>query len=352
MSPELNWITDPVASIDSAALKAATNRQASLTKPPGALGQLEQLAIQLASLQAQTCPTLEQINITVFAADHGVAEAGISAFPQDVTLEMVKNFSAGGAAINVLARSLDASLEVINVGTVKDHGELPGVFNMRVTGGTNNFQKGSAMNEEQLAEAMTIGKQAVERAVEKGAQLFIGGEMGIGNTTSASAVACVLLDLPAKEIVGPGAGLDDKGVSLKANLVDNAIRLHHNSMQNPLQILQNVGGLEIAALTGAYITCAQRGLPILVDGFICGIAALCAVRLNPDVSQWLLYSHQSAEPGHQKILAALQAKPVLNLGMRLGEGSGAAMAVPILRMACELHSQMATFEQARVSEKR
>ncbi len=351
MNSDLNWITDPVASVDSAALKAATNRQACLTKPPGALGQLEQLAIQLASLQAQTCPTLEQVNITVFASDHGVAEAGVSAFPQAVTLEMVKNFSAGGAAINVLARSLDASLEVINVGTVTDHDELPGVLKMRVAAGTSNFQHGPAMDEEHLAKAMAIGKQAVERAVEKGAQLFIGGEMGIGNTTSASAVACLLLDLPAKEIVGPGTGLDDKGVSYKTSLVDAAIKLHHNNKQNPLQVLQGVGGLEIAALTGAYISCAQRGLAALVDGFICSVAALCAVRLNADVSQWLIYSHQSAEPGHQKILAALDARPVLSLGMRLGEGSGAAMAVPILRMACDLHSQMATFEQASVSEK-
>jgi len=351
MNPELNWITEPVASVDGAALKAAADRQTNLTKPPGALGQLEQLAIQLASLQAQTCPTLEHVAITVFAADHGVAEAGISAFPQPVTLEMVKNFSTGGAAINVLAKSLGASLEVINVGTVKNHDQLPGVLNVRVAAGTNNFQHGPAMDEKQMTEATIIGKQAVTRALAKDAQLFIGGEMGIGNTTSASAVACVLLDLPAKEIVGPGTGLDDQGVSLKTNLVDHAIKLHLNNMRNPLQILQNVGGFEIAALTGAYITCAQRGLPVLVDGFICSVAALCAVRLNPDVSPWLLYSHQSAEPGHQKILAALDAEPVLNLGMRLGEGSGAAMAVPILRMACQLHGQMATFEQASVSEK-
>ncbi len=351
MSPEVNWVTDPVASIDSAALKAATNRQASLTKPPGALGQLEQLAIKLASLQAQTCPTLERVNIAVFAADHGVTEAGISAFPQSVTLEMVKNFSTGGAAINVLARSLGATLEVINVGTVTDHDDLPGVFKSRVAAGTNNFQHGPAMDEKQITEAMGLGRQAVTRAVEKDAQLFIGGEMGIGNTTSASAVACVLLNLPAKEIVGPGTGLDNKGISQKISLVDAAIKLHRDNMQQPLHVLRHVGGLEIAALTGAYISSAQHGLPVLVDGFICSVAALCAVRLNPDVNQWLLYSHQSAEPGHQKILAALDAEPLLNLGMRLGEGSGAAMAVPILRMACELHGQMATFEQASVSEK-
>jgi nicotinate-nucleotide--dimethylbenzimidazole phosphoribosyltransferase len=285
--------------------------------------------------------------ITVFAGDHGVVAESVSAFPQVVTAEMVRNFARGGAAISVLAREWDARLEVINVGTAQPLEELPGVVEARVGPGTANFVHEPAMTVDQLHEALTAGHDAAERAAINGARLFIGGEMGIGNTTSAAAIACSLLGLPAAQLAGPGTGLDAAGVSRKALVIERAVA-HHRSDQ-PLIALQRLGGFEIAALAGAYLRCGQMGLPALVDGFITTTAALVAVRLRPELAAWLFYSHRSAEPGHRRLLDALEAQPLLDLGMRLGEGSGAAIAMPILRAAAALHAGMATFAEAGVS---
>lgn len=345
------WWRDACQPLDTAAMDQARARQQQLTKPAGSLGQLEGLAIQLAGLQGREKPSLDQLAISLFAGDHGVVEEGISAYPQAVTGQMLRNFVGGGAAISVLARQLQASLEVVDLGTIDPHLQLPGVRHLCLGAGTANFARQPAMTDEQLQAALQAGRDSALRAAEQGAQLFIGGEMGIGNTTAAAALASVLLGCPAIELSGPGTGLDDAGVRHKAEVIERAVRLHGLRAEAPLQALGCVGGFEIAALAGAYLGCAQAGIAVLVDGFICSVAALLAVRLNPQCRAWLLFAHQGAEPGHKTVLAALQAEALLALGLRLGEGSGAALAVPLLRLACALHGQMATFAEAAVAER-
>jgi nicotinate-nucleotide--dimethylbenzimidazole phosphoribosyltransferase len=347
----IEWLGIPASSPDEAARSAARNRQARLTKPPGSLGRLEDVAVRLAALQKTEQPRVDRVHITVFAGDHGVAARGVSAFPQAVTAEMVRNFSRGGAAISVAAQILGARLEVINLGTVIEPGPSEGVLECRLGTGTADFTSAPAMTEHQLACALGAGRHAVERARIRDCQLFIGGEMGIGNSTAAAALACALLGEKPEHLAGPGTGLDADGVARKAEVIRQGLALHQGHLGSALQALRRLGGFEIAALTGSCIACAHLGLPVLVDGFIGSAAALAAARLCSRVEQWRFFSHRSAEPGHSILLQALDATPLLDLGMRLGEGSGAAVAVPLLRMACSLHNGMATFEQAGVSGK-
>lgn len=344
------WLQGDVAVIDEKAAGAAEARQGQLTKPPGSLGRLESLAIRLAGMQGVEKPSLDTIHISVFAADHGVAAEGVSAFPQEVTVAMIANFSQGGAAISVLAKTLGATLEVVDVGAVSEPPAMPSVISARAGNGTANFATQPAMSAEQLAVALQAGREAVARAVEAKTQLFIGGEMGIANTTSATAIACALLQRPATELVGPGTGISAEGVNHKAEVIERGLVLHRAAMLNPVEVLRCFGGFEIAALTGAYIAAAQQGLPVLVDGFISSSAALAALRINPAIAPWLMLSHASAEPGHAAMVEAIGERPLVDLGMRLGEGSGAASCVPLLRLACELHANMATFAEAGVAE--
>jgi nicotinate-nucleotide--dimethylbenzimidazole phosphoribosyltransferase len=344
------WWEDPAAAIDQAARGAAEARQGQLTKPPGALGRLESLAIRLAGLQGREKAAIDVVEIVVFAADHGVVEEGVSAFPQVVTYEMVKNFANGGAAINVLARALGARLAVVNLGTVVEPDELPGVTNRIIAAGSANLARTAAMTAAQFENALQVGREMVEQGHERGMQLFIGGEMGIGNTTAAAAIGCSMLGIEADEMAGPGTGLDASGVSHKAQVIERALKLHAGTLDDPAEVLRILGGFEIAALAGAYMRCAQLGIAVLIDGFISTSAALCATRICDGCEGWLLYAHTSAEPGHAAMLQALSAEPLLDLGMRLGEGSGAAVAVPLLRQACALHAEMATFAEAGVSE--
>lgn len=345
------WWLNPCKAVDAEAVAQANARQQQLTKPAGSLGQLENLAVQLAGLQGRVKPSLEHLWITIFAGDHGVVAEGVSAYPQEVTGQMLHNFVSGGAAISVLARQLQAQLEVIDLGTVNPALDLPGVRHLHLGAGTANFVQGPAMIASQGEQALQAGRDSVLRAIEAGAQLFIGGEMGIGNTTAASALACALLDCPVVHLTGPGTGLNAAGVSHKAQVIERALAVHGAQRGDPLQTLFNLGGFEIAALVGAYLACAQQGLPILVDGFICSVAALVAVRLNPASREWMLFGHRGAEPGHRHLLESLKATPLLDLGLRLGEGSGAALAVPLLRLACDLHGQMATFAEAAVADR-
>ena len=345
------WWLDPCKPLDTQALEQAAARQQQLTKPAGSLGRLESVAVQLAGLQGQVKPSLDHVWIAIFAGDHGVVAEGVSAFPQEVTGQMLLNFVSGGAAISVLARQLGASLEVVDLGTVTPALDLPGVRHLRVGPGTANFVHGPAMTVAQGEQALQAGRESMLRAVAAGTHLFIGGEMGIGNTTAASALACALLECPVAHLVGPGTGLDAAGVSHKAQVIERALALHAAQRDDPLQSLFNLGGFEIAALAGAYLACAQQGVAVLVDGFICSVAALVAVRLNPGCRPWLLFGHRGAEPGHRHVLETLGAEPLLDLGLRLGEGSGAALAVPLLRLACDLHGQMATFAEAAVADR-
>lgn len=345
------WWLNPCKPVDAQAVEQAQARQQQLTKPAGSLGRLESVAVQLAGLQGQVKPSLDQLWIAIFAGDHGVVAEGVSAFPQEVTGQMLHNFVSGGAAISVLARQLGASLEVVDLGTVTPSLNLPGVRHLNIGAGTANFVEGPAMTQAQGTLALQAGRDSVQRASAAGTQLFIGGEMGIGNTTAASALACALLDCPVLHLTGPGTGLNAAGVSLKAQVIERALALHRAQRDDALQTLFSLGGFEIGALVGAYLACAQEGIAVLVDGFICSVAALVAVRLNPDCRPWLLFGHRGAEPGHRHVLETLNAEPLLDLGLRLGEGSGAALAVPLLRLACDLHGQMATFAEAAVADR-
>lgn len=329
--------------------RRAWERQRALTKPPGSLGKLEELAVRLAALQRTERPLLERVWISVFAADHGVAEEGVSAFSQAVTKQMVHNFARGGGAIAVLTRQIGALLEIVDVGVLEPVTDLAGVRSARAGNGTANFTREPAMSHVQLERAWAAGLDAAERARKASAQLFIGGEMGIANTTSATALACALLAANPESLTGPGTGLTPDGIRHKRMVVAAALLRHSGHLDRPFEILRRLGGFEIAALTSAYLHAAAASIPVLVDGFIASVAALLAVRLQASCADWLIFSHRSAEPGHRAILEALQAEPLLDLSMRLGEGSGAAVVVPILRAACALHNSMATFAEAGVS---
>lgn len=350
--PDTEWVSQPLCPLDHSAESAARERQQSLTKPAGSLGELETIAIRLAAMQGRVLPCAQKVWISVFAGDHGVAEEGVSAFPQAVTAEMVKNFAAGGAAISVLAATLGARLEVINLGTVGEANGIPGVVDLSLGRGTANFTHEPAMTGEQLAAALAAGRASVERAGAHDVDLYIGGEMGIGNTTAATAMACALLGAEPEALAGPGTGIGQAGIARKASVVRSALTLHAGYLADTLEVLRRLGGFEIAALTGAYIACAQRGLPVLIDGAITTAAALAAERIRPGCSAWFLYAHTSAEPMHNRLLAALDARALIDLGLRLGEGSGAGVALPLIRLACTLHARMATFAEAEVSERK
>ncbi|EZQ17193.1 nicotinate-nucleotide--dimethylbenzimidazole phosphoribosyltransferase [Halopseudomonas bauzanensis] len=343
------WWQEAVAQVDRLALEQAQQRQTQLTKPQGALGRLEQLAIRLAGWQGNARPQLERVWISVFAGDHGVAVEGVSTVPQAVTGQMLRNFANGGAAINVMARQLGATLDLWDLGLAVPLDPLPGVHHLNLAPGSANLLREPAMTGALCQQALLAGRQAVLDAAGQGAQLFIAGEMGIGNTTPACAMASLLLDQPVALLVGPGTGLDAEGLRHKTAVIETAVGLHGPQCHTALDVLERLGGLEIAAIAGAYLAAAQQGIPMLVDGYICSTAALCATRLNPACRDWMLFGHRSAEPGHAAVLAALQAEPLLDLGMRLGEGTGAAASVPLLRMACALHSDMATFAEAAVA---
>lgn len=341
-----NWYMENIDSPSETHRSLAGERQQTLTKPQGSLGLLESLAVDFSGWQSLECPEVKVIKIAVFAADHGIAEENVSAFPQQVTIEMIRNFSKGGAAISVLAKQISAEFVVVNVGTAQECPEMVGVVQAPVGLGTMNFTKSEAMTTLQLEQALAIG--AEQASTE--ADLFIGGEMGIGNTSSAAALTCALLNLPATTLTGRGTGIDTSAWQRKRRLIDQALELHSTNLNSPLAVMRCLGGFEIAALTGSYVRCAQLGVPILVDGFIATAAALVAVRLRPEVLAWMVFAHRSQEPGHRIVLEALAASPLLDFSLRLGEGSGAALAVPLIQSACRLHAEMATFAEASVSQ--
>ncbi|EPG37890.1 nicotinate-nucleotide-dimethylbenzimidazole phosphoribosyltransferase [Acinetobacter colistiniresistens] len=350
MTEQAPWFLAAVQQPDLDAKQQAEQRQLQLTKPTGALGQLEQLAIQLASLQGTLHPQIQQPWITIFAGDHGVVAENISAYPQAVTRQMLQNFASGGAAISVIAKHHHAHLQVVDCGTVGEAYDYVGVERYCIRAGTANFAQQVAMTEQECLAALQLGKDCVDRAKAQAADIFIAGEMGIGNTCSASALACLLLHEGAAQLTGVGTGINNQQLQHKIAVIDQAVKLHQqNVADDALKILAAVGGLEIAAMIGAYIRCAQIGLPIVVDGFISSVAALCAVRMQPQSHAWMLFGHQSAEYGHQRVLNALDAQPILNMNLRLGEGSGAGAALSMLHLACVLHNQMATFAEAAVT---
>ncbi|MFJ1519535.1 nicotinate-nucleotide--dimethylbenzimidazole phosphoribosyltransferase [Acinetobacter sp. ABJ_C1_1] len=346
----MNWWLESIKQPNLDAKQQAEQHQLQLTKPTGALGDLEQIVITLASLQSNAHPQVSHPWIAIFAGDHGVVEENISAYPQAVTRQMLQNFTTGGAAISVLAKYHEAHLQVIDCGTVGEAYEYAGVERHCIRAGTANFAKQAAMTADECRAALELGKKSVDTAKADGADIYIAGEMGIGNTCSASALACLLLNDTAEQLTGVGTGIGADQLRHKIEVIEKAIELHHKHVVGDVfKTLCAVGGLEIAAITGAYIRCAQVGLPIIVDGFISSVAALCAVRMSPKVRDWMLFGHQSAEYGHLRILQELNADPILKMNLRLGEGSGAGTALALVKMACVLHNQMATFAQAAVT---
>jgi len=336
-----------VKTIDMAARDAAYAHQHSLTKPQGSLGRLEDVACWFAGRQGKVIPDELNVHICVFAADHGVVEEGISAYPSVVTGEMVKNFAAGGAAINVLAKQCGASLSVVDVGVQSDLSGVEGIVHAKVRAGTANIVKEAAMSEWEYWQAVEVGQIQAEQAIANGANLLIAGDMGIGNTTASAALICELALLAPEKVVGRGTGVSDEAYELKVSAVRRALQ---RAQETPMKdVLRELGGLEIAAMAGFYRQAARQGVPILLDGFISTAAALAAVAWDAHTAGWMLASHVSDEKGHRLALEALGLEPFIDLKLRLGEGSGAALVVPLLQSAIALHRQMATFEEAGVS---
>ena len=345
----IDWLQQTISPPDRDYLQRAEQRQMQLTKPPGSLGRLESLAVRISGLQKSLMPDVSQTRIMIFAADHGIAHEGVSAFPQSVTAQMVRNFSVGGAAVSVLARQHNLPLQIVNLGLITELEPLPNVINYPLGPGSENFLYQDAMSQSQFAQVFDFVRQKTEQFKQEGVTLLIAGEMGIANTTTATALVCALENLQPEQIAGRGTGLDDAGLKHKISVINQALDWHKHQLGSAEEILRVLGGFEIAALCAAYLACAQQGIISLVDGFICTVAALFAIRINPACQEWLIFSHLSGEAGHKKVLQLLDAQPLLDLNLRLGEASGAALAWPLIQSACLLHNQMATFESASVS---
>lgn len=318
------------------------------TKPVGSLGELEELAKQLCRVQNTLHPQVDPVRVLIFAADHGVVVEGVSLFPSEVTGQMVRNFAAGGAAISVLARCFDVQLEVIDVGVNADLLELQGIVHAKVAMGTGNLRRHAAMERAQMQQALAHGAEAIVRAHAAGVRCVVLGEMGIANTTAAAALICALLGLAAEEIVGAGTGVSGEQLRVKQHVVRDALQ-RAQGVQDVETLLCELGGYELVALCGAMLEAESLGLLVVVDGFIVTAAALAAVRLRPRAREAMIFAHRSAERGHSVALQALKAAPLLSLGLRLGEGSGGALAIPLLRAAAAIVREMASFASAGVS---
>lgn len=326
-----------------------------LTKPLGSLGMLENIAAQMVSIRQENFTEPLRKAVYVFAADHGVTAEGISAYPSEVTRQMVLNFLAHGAAINVLAKLHRVEMNIVDVGVDADFGDVDGLLNRKVRRGTRNMLQDAAMTDAELAQALEVGFRLAGEAKAKNQNLLAVGEMGIGNTTAASAITSALTNKPAALVTGKGTGLDARAQAHKRQIVEAVIQKHFAAMgtsstPDPLDVLRCVGGLEIAAMTGLILGAAQNGIAMVVDGFISTAAAAIAFAIEPKVRGYLFAGHQSEEPGHRVLLEYIGLKPILSLNMRLGEGTGAVLAMPIIESAMALYNEMATFSSAGVSE--
>jgi len=347
---QLAAVIGAVAPTDAADETAAWVRLDSLTKPPRSLGRLEEIAARVARVQRDVRPNVGRKAIIVAAGDHGVVEEGVSAYPQDVTWQMVANFSAGGAAINALARSVGAEVFVYDVGVAKDIKDFDRIEHRKIAHGTRNMAHGPAMTREECAQAVLVGVEAARGLAERGYTLLGTGEMGIGNSTAAAALTATFTDATPETVVGRGTGLDDVALARKTEVVRRAVQVNDVRSLDALGVLAAVGGLEVAMLAGVVIGAAQERVCVVSDGYISGAAALAAVALCPDARDYIFPSHLSVEPGHAVVLRALELEPVLDLDMRLGEGTGAALAFAIVDAACHMIADMATFAEAGVSE--
>ncbi len=340
----LNRTLAAIPELDAAAMRAARARLDSLTKPQGSLGRLEELAVAIAGMRGDPRPALARKLVYVLAADHGVAAEGVSLYPAEVTAQMLQNYARGGAVINALARRAGAELVVADVGVQAPPGELEGVLCRRIAAGTRNFRREPAMTREQALAAVETGIELV-----RDADVIALGDMGIANSTSAAALIAALCGADAEDVTGRGTGIDAERWRHKVQVVNDALKLLQPDPHDPLAVLAALGGFEIAGLVGLALGAAARRIPVLIDGLVPGAAALVAARLAPRARAFMLAAHRSVEPGHAVTLRALALEPLLSLELRLGEASGAALALPLLEVACALLREVASFEEAGVA---
>ena len=350
ISPLVDQTIAAIGPLDAAAVAAAEARQGVLTKPPGSLGRLESLSIQLAGILGQPIPQITGKAVIVVAGDHGVAAEGVSAFPAEVTPQMVFNFVAGGAAINALARHAGANITVIDAGVAVDLDPQPGLTIAKVGYGAANIARGPAMSREDAVRCLEIGIHAANAQADAGANLIAGGDMGIGNTTPSAAITAAVTGADVASVTGRGTGVDDAGLEAKIATIRRALETNQPDGSDGMDVLTKVGGFEIGVLAGVMLGAAARNCAVVVDGFISGAAALIAWRLCPDIAQRYIAAHRSVEPGHNVGLQAMGLSPLLDMEMRLGEGTGAALAMPIVEAAAKCLAEMATFTEAGVSD--
>jgi len=336
---------------DSSLMKQVQARLDSLTKPRGSLGKLEELAKQIVSITANLSPRIEKKAIIIMAADHGVVEEGISAYPREVTPQMVYNFLNGGAAINVLARHIGAEVLIVDVGVAADFQEHQSLMLEKIDYGTKNMVKGPAMTDEQAVKSLEVGIEAAEKLIKKGYDIIATGDMGIGNTTASSAIAAIICRTDVEFVTGYGTGIDDRCLENKINVIKKAISVNKPDAADGIDVLSKVGGFEIGGIAGIILGCASGRTPVVIDGFISGAGALIAAAISPDSTNYMIASHCSAEKGHRIVLDRLGLKPLFDFDMRLGEGTGAAIGINIVEASVKILSEMATFNQAGVSEK-
>jgi len=351
MSELLASTIEMIKPLDKGAMAAARARQDTLTKPPGSLGRLEELSVQLAGIQGKPIPQIRHKAIVTMAGDHGVVAEGIGNWPQAVTAQMVYNFIGGGAGINVLARQAGVRLIVVDIGVATEMKTDPRLLSRKVASGTGNMAAGAAMSGEQAVKAVETGIGIVTDEVARGLDIVGTGDMGIGNTTASSAICAVMMDKPVAEVTGRGTGIDDAQLARKVAVIDRALAVNRPDPRQPLGVLAGVGGFEIGGLVGVMLAAAAHRIPVVIDGFISGAAALIASALAPALNGFLIAAHVSAETGHPLLLKHLGLEPLLNLGMRLGEGTGAALGIFLAEAAARVLAEMSTFAEAGVSER-
>jgi nicotinate-nucleotide--dimethylbenzimidazole phosphoribosyltransferase len=347
----INKIISSIAPLDVEAMAKARARQDQLTKPRGSLGRLEELSIQLAGIRREGIPQLVHKAIITMAGDHGVVAEGVSAYPQEVTAQMVSNFLRGGAGINVLARHTGARVVVVDMGVAAPLEPHPQLVSKKVAPGTADMAKGPAISREQALQAIQAGIEVVEGELRKGLDIVGTGDMGIGNTTPSSAICAVITGEPVEKVTGRGTGIDDAQLAHKIEVIKRALSVNRPDPKDPLDVLSKVGGFEVGGLAGVMLGAAAHRVPVVIDGFISGAAALIATELCPRLKDYLIASHVSAEIGHRVMLQWMGLKPLLDLDMRLGEGTGAALGIFLAEAAAKILAEMATFAEADVSDK-
>ncbi len=351
MMTELSQVIGQIKPLEPAWLARAQERLDSLTKPPGSLGRLEELAARYVAIRQELFPPLINKRVVVFAADHGVVAEGVSAYPQEVTFQMVYNFLRGGAGINVLARHAGAGVEVVDIGVNHDFAQEPGLIIRKVAHGSANLARQPAMSREEALRAVLVGVERAQAALAAGVDALAAGDMGIGNTTPAAALAAVFTGQEPAAVTGRGTGIAAEALRHKVAVIERALTLHRPDPDDPLGALAQVGGLEIGGIAGLILGAAAGRRPLMLDGFIATAGALVAARLAPAAVDYLIAAHRSVEPGHQLMLDTLGLSPLLDFKMRLGEGTGAALGFTLLEAGLKIYKEMATFAEAGVADK-